>query len=943
MLELIWDAVRARRVSSLALGLLAALAMAAIAWAPGYSAAAARDSAAALVREATPAQRTLSVQGRVTSGGDDRPAVAAAALQRFRDSVGLELPAERVAVGLRRSGTLFLGTRQVAGDLRYRDDFCEAVLVTGRCPAARGEVVVSEQLPLGVTVGDRARYAVGPGTDPLALTVVGTYRARDPIDWYWSGQGGTALYGTAETVLAGSGFADARLDALLPAGLFADPGRMDATLDRLHRQQFAYSSGAAELYTHLADDGRAVRRGVQLATAELLVVALLAFTVTARYAAEARRFDVARMALHGTARSRMLILVAGEGALPLLAGIALGGFAWRYPPLAVGSVAAGGLGAIIIADWRTISTPVQRLLQSGTPHGSPRGGATLDIAALALAGAAVFQAVSLHGRPDAGFGLEAFVPVLLALATAVLLSRLLLPLAARAGHAAAVTSDSDSRLGTGIGVLLLARRGAVHRLVPLLAAGSCLFAVAVQDWVAADEARADRATIAVGAERVLTVDTGDQERLLAAVRAADQTGTRAMAVVQSVGPDGRPVLAVDSARLAAVAGISPAAAARLHPPAPAPLTVTGTALRLDATADAPGVSVVVGLVAAGTGEKVTAVFPAGTSTVDVPQCRRGCRMTTVELAGVRTTVTIRQLSADGAVAVPGGVFGDPARWRTSLGDTVPSVSPTHPDGALVLTALPPGKAASTDPKVYVVDTPVPLPALVTGRFVAVGDEHNLATVRPFGEAVVPISPSPYAVLPRVGADGTIVDLEYAARLAGTAVPGDRQQVWLAPHAPQSIVDDLRAAGLRVVAEDSTAAAHRRLDGYGPAAALRYGLLAGALALLLAAGAFGVAGATQRPDTDAQLLALRVQGAPARVVRAAGFVAATAPAVAAVLIGLLSAVVARLLAAAPVDPFADGWSVLPPPTGPAAVPLAAGAAAAALCFAAVALLTARTKV
>ncbi|MGI5242177.1 hypothetical protein [Dactylosporangium sp. CA-139066] len=943
MLELIWDAVRARRMSSLALGLLAALAVAAIAAAPAYSAAAARDSAAALVREATPAQRTLTVQGRVTAGGDDRPDVAAAALQRFRDSVGLELPAQRAAVGLRRSGTLLLGTRPVAGELRYRDNFCDAVLVTGRCPAARGEVVVSERLPLGIAVGDSARYSSGSGTAPLALTVVGTYRARNPTDWYWFAQGGTALYGTAETVLAGSGFADAALDALLPAELFADPGRIDAALNRLRGQQFAYSSGAAELYAHLADDGRAVRRGVQLATAQLFVVALLAFAVTARYAAEARRLDVARMALHGTARSRMLILAAGEGALPLLAGIALGGFAWRYPPPAVGAVAAGGLGAIIMADWRTITTPVQRLLQTGAPHGSRRGGATADIAALALACAAVFQAVSRHGRPDAGFGLEAFVPVLLALAAAVLLSRLLLPLAARAGHAAAVASDNNGRLGAGIGMLLLARRGAVHRLVPLLAAGACLFVVAVQDWIAADEARADRAAIAIGAERVLTVETGDQERFLAAVRAADPAGTAAMAVVQSAGRDRRLVLAVDSDRFAAVTGTSPAVAARLHPPAPAPLIVTGTALRLDATADAPGVSVVVGFVAGGTGEILNAVFPAGSSTVDVPQCRRGCRMTTVELQGARTTVTIRQLLADGAVAVPAGVFGDPARWRTSLGDTLPSVSPTHRDGALVLTALPPGKAGSTDPRVYVVDTPVPLPALVTGHFVAAGDEHNLASVSPFGDVAVPISPDPCGVLPRVGADGTIVDLEYAARLAGTAVPGDLQQVWLAPGARPSIVDDLGAAGLRVVAEDSTAAAHRRLDGYGPAAALRYGLLAGVLALLLVAGAFGVAGATQRPDTDAQLLALRVQGAPRRVVRAAGFVAATVPAVAGVLIGLLSAVVARLLADAPVDPFADGWSVLPPPTGPAAVPLVAGAAAAALGLAAVALLTARAKV
>ncbi|WP_327004157.1 hypothetical protein OHA72_55465 [Dactylosporangium sp. NBC_01737] len=87
-----------------------------------------------------------------------------------------------------------------------------------------------------------------------------------------------------------------------------------------------------------------------------------------------------------------------------------------------------------------------------------------------------------------------------------------------------------------------------------------------------------------------------------------------------------------------------------------------------------------------------------------------------------------------------------------------------------------------------------------------------------------------------------------------------------------------------------------------------GLAGGAIALLLAAVTAAVVAAVDRRQRGAELAALRRQGLPASTVRTVGRWTAAAPVLVAVPVGLAAAVLLRLLAPAPVRPFADRWPV-----------------------------------
>jgi hypothetical protein len=600
-------------------------------------------------------------------------------------------------------------------------------------------------------------------------------------------------------------------------------------------------------------------------------------------------------------------------------------------------VAVTGLGAAAAADWRATRTPVERLLHAVPPRPPRLAVAVLDVCVLALAVASAYQGIVT----DAPAGLPLLAPALLALATAIVAARLLLPAVVSAGRSAL----AGGRLAAGLAALLLARRAAAYRVVPLLAAGGCLFAVAAVDWSDGVAARHTRAEIEVGADRVLTVASGDRERLLSAVRAADPDGSAAMAVVVSADTSGVPVLAVDSTRLRSVSRVATAFdVARLRPPTPAPITFTGESLTLSssvpATASEP-VTVQLTFVVAGTGERTSVRFGPlpGAATAAVPRCRAGCRIVAVELL-TGESVTLRELSSGGRPVIAPAQFADPVRWRTALGDVATTVSPAQVDGALLLQQVPSRRiAAPTDGKVYVVDAPVPLPAAVAGGLPE-PEVHGTGLVSPFGELAVQIDAIDVPLLPRVGGRGLVVDLEYAQRVAGATPREEVQQVWLAAGAPADVVERLRAAGLTVLAEDSVAGADARQSRYGPAAALRFTLAAGVVNLVVAGLALAVVATVQRRVRTDELMALRQQGVPAPALRRAGRWAALAPAAMGVVVAVCTAIAARMVASSPVPAFTDGWPDPPDAVGAAALALVVAAAVIALAFCAVALLSGR---
>jgi hypothetical protein len=148
-------------------------------------------------------------------------------------------------------------------------------------------------------------------------------------------------------------------------------------------------------------------------------------------------------------------------------------------------------------------------------------------------------------------------------------------------------------------------------------------------------------------------------------------------------------------------------------------------------------------------------------------------------------------------------------------------------------------------------------------------------------------------------------------------------VWLSGDAGPPIVDALTGAGLTIGSDRSAAGRTAQLAAQGPAVISRFALVAGAVGLLLAAAAIGVAGAVDRRTRLEQLTALRVQGLAGRVAVLTAYAGMGVLVLAGLLAGLVAAVVARPVARVVVPPFTDGWDVLPRPgaLGPGALAVA----------------------
>jgi hypothetical protein len=143
-------------------------------------------------------------------------------------------------------------------------------------------------------------------------------------------------------------------------------------------------------------------------------------------------------------------------------------------------------------------------------------------------------------------------------------------------------------------------------------------------------------------------------------------------------------------------------------------------------------------------------------------------------------------------------------------------------------------------------------------------------------------------LPRLGAHGALIDLECADRLAGDSGTVEHPEVWLAPDAPPSIADALTAAGLTVTGEWTRAAERALLRRSGGALGMRFSLLAGVVAVVL--GAAGLVTTTLGANR-ADLVALRRQGVPVRVIRRVEPVATVALVTVALVAGAVAATVA----------------------------------------------------
>jgi putative ABC transport system permease protein len=976
MFGLIWAAVRSRTAQVLTVGILTCLAAAVAAAGPWFAAAAIDRAVAADLAAAPAAQRALSVRKIVDTRGDPQGTIRA-----FRRTVGEELaiPVSEPVDGLTQSVT--------AGDgeslaLAYRDEVCRHLLLDGPCPAAPSEATISRD------VAQRLRVAVG-GTLELRglfmakavpVKVVSTYAVREPAGPYWSNPLFTAGNGLDPVFTPVTTFEAEQLweptvsyDVQVPDALIRGAGgyRLGAELRaadlRLSQQQLRLVNATGPLLDTIARDRATIRRGLRVSTVQIVVLAWFAIGLAGRYTGRDRRADAALLKLRGSTRGATLRLAWGQHLVPLLlgglAGLPLGFLLVRrlagqqrflgadlpYALGAVGAVVGGGLLVLAVLEALVLRRPVAVLLREvGGGRGDWRAGLA-DLLLLALAVATVYQARS--GIPGTGLALAA--PALVALAVALLLARLLGRLADRGGSAAV----RAGRLRLGLTAVQVSRQPGAERLFALVVVAVAIFTTALGGWTGERTARTERSAAELGAARVLTVHAANRTALLQAVRRADPGGRQAMAV--TVDRDSTPpVLAVDTARLAAVARwrpeFGPVDALAGGPPPPAvSAPVTGGRLTVRARYDSPvPADLTLALQHEGTGAVVRVPFGRlrpGAQSLDAPvtgcAAAPGCRILRWELtapplvAGGRayappagTGVTLLGLGQHepDAVLLDAAALGDIARWRA--GTTGAALDLTAGRAGLRLTVDDnTGGRAEVGDEAYPVDTALPLPVVLAGPPPEAW-QFAEPVLSGLGAARVPVRITGTApALPVLGREGVLVDLDATRRVIGDATVPGQFQVWLADTAGPGVVGALTAAGLTVTGDDTVTRRAGRLAVQGPAVTSRFALLAGVVALLFAAAALGVAGAVDRRSRWEQLSALRVQGLHRRVAVGTAYAGTMTLAAAGVLAGVLAAALARPLARLTIPPFTDGWQVLQPPgaLGAVALPLATVTALAVL--------------
>ncbi|HTJ33571.1 MAG TPA: hypothetical protein VL738_10110 [Dactylosporangium sp.] len=944
MIGLLWDMVRGRRGQFVLTLLLAALATAAAVATPAYLGTVEEQIVAGHLAAASTVERTVELAAtvpRLDVGFEQSatPRLAGPGLTQVFSAEITMIPAGPEKV-------LPADSRRVG----YRQDLCDHVIVVaGRCLMGAMEVVVNERAATGngVRLGDALDLSAGayiggekiyrPSGDPARLTVVGIVRARDSTEPYWCGtvadaagadKGGVPFYVSRATLNA----IDHPDEEQHIAAYFRPGGITVASLPALRAWLAAagvQQDGSPALGTRLPDllagieaDVAQARATAPVAALPLAALSWALVVFAAAAAARARRQELGVVALRGVTGARRGWFAAAETALAVLVGAPIGYLtvavlSGRYADslmLAAAAVTtAGALVVAVAAQLRSAGRPVADLLRETDRRSGHWRSLTLEILVVVLAAVSVAQ-VQARGGTLSGVALLA--PPLVMLAVGLLAARLVGPLAARiAGRAL-----HRGWLVTALAATRLARQPIGRRLLTLLvvAIGLLGFAATATDVSAATVDRS--ADLAAGAPTVLTVRDTTRSALLAATRAVDPGGKFAMAAVPvPVMSEGAPpVLAVDSARLPAVAIWHPdyAAlplrdlAARLQAvPESETIRLRGTTLTVELTLADPGTvaTTLYAVLAPDSGGPAVALgfgaLSAGRHTYQAydPSCAAGCRLVALKV-GISTAVgpdcrlTVHRLDADGTPV-------DLARhWEAA-----PAAKAATTADGLALTL--PSTGRSDAGTVRPLDLTVPLPVLSTSPLPPDGGFGLFD-----GFAATAAVAAPLLDVPGLGQRGALVDLERADLLSTDSGAVDEGQVWLAAGAPATVESELAAHGLTVVSRHTVADERAARGRRGAPLALRFFLVAGALAALLgAAGTVVVAAAS----TDAYGT-LRPQGVPRRVTARADAATALGVVAAGVVAGLLAALVAwatiglflpSLSIDAPLPTSAPLWTVL----------------------------------
>lgn len=611
---LLISALRWRASSSVALFVVSVVAVGAAAFGPMYLRGTDQATLDATLQGVDPASLGMTLLAA--------PVRPSAPASRF------EAPLRRTLEELpgRAEGAQWFGTPIVTGttgvtvsggaygtSLVARTGVCRHVrVVSGRCPKAPGEVLVSTRSArlAHLVVGERmsveaTRTAASQAPPAHGLLVVGLYRAGNPATGFWWGEN---YFGYGDGTPA-----QPRLDDVftpLPTLLEVAPAPRISMMAQAPFVASALTVPAARNLSRSlpAFERAALENGVHASTAlasalsaaaaaehtagtivavvdlQLALVALVVLFVVAGRTADERRDDVALAALRGYGPWSALGVGMAEPITLVVAAIPVGlGCAWgvavalapvtygtavgtRVSLLAVAAaLAAGAMGILATALGAR-----EALARGGEPQapGARRSRRTWVVRVAAEAVVVVVAALSFYelvvarstsatgsasaaagvAGASAGSSLGALAPGLVALALGVLGARAL-PAVLRSTHGWAA---STRRVAVALATRTVARRREFAPLVVLVALCVGLATFAVCGWVVEVRSRQTTSAFETGAGKVLTVSVPSGRTFLSVVRRADPGGRAAMAAVVARSPSGT-TLALDASRLAAVA------------------------------------------------------------------------------------------------------------------------------------------------------------------------------------------------------------------------------------------------------------------------------------------------------------------------------------------------------------------------------------------------------
>jgi len=623
-------------------------------------------------------------------------------------------------LGRTASVTPVAGDVPPTGPLLWRDGACEHVRVlSGACPAASGEILVSEAdvENFGLSVGSTSKVASAV-KEPAAMRVevVGTYEPLD--DAWWQDQALVGMSGVSQGtdptaahdvwLTAEATFVDG---PILPGETsYAAAPVSTATIgvdellalgEQVREMSHDVSAAGRDLavLTHLGAVTDGVRtqtsqahRTVPLLMAPMAVLTVFVLWLVLAAATQQRRGEVAVARLRGRGPAGAVGLLLVEllpvlllGVVPGAALALLGGAVARalLPGTAPLEAGPGFATAVflavvavvlttVVAAVRVAREPLDALMRRDrVPSGRWALGA-LDAFLIAVAATGVLAFVT--GSLTGPFALAG--PALLALLAGLLLGHLAAPAASALGRRLL----RRGRLVSGVTLLETGRRRDTHAVIAVITLACALAVFAFDARAVGERNRSNASEHDAGAPVVLRLAGRNLDGVRAALSAVDPTGRRATPVMVS-----RTTLAVEPdgfRRIAFFPRGAPTDAEwrAIAPPDRAPVTLTGS--RFSITVRSGDELAVKDLLDKDTEADLSLVVTTATGT------RRTVPLGTIPPAGQRATLVGResacvdgcrlaalQLNAPPGVGIGGEldlsgleVDGRPADWGTTAED-----------------------------------------------------------------------------------------------------------------------------------------------------------------------------------------------------------------------------------------------------------------------------------